>query len=85
MSGCGPPESPLNVSTGGHQWPALSNARYTDARPIFSVRAISVGPRPSALSCFTRAGSMDALRPPPAIRGSTGWSVGPIFSGYLVA
>ena len=27
MSGCGPPESPLNVSTGGHQWPALSNAR----------------------------------------------------------
>jgi len=41
MSGCGPPESPLNVSTGGHQWPALSNARYTDARPIFSVRAIS--------------------------------------------
>jgi len=41
----------------------LSNARYTDARPIFSVRAISVGPSPALLSCFTRAGSIEALRP----------------------
>jgi hypothetical protein len=43
-------------ASGGH-WPALasicSNTRHTDARPIFSARAILVGPSPSSLSCFT--------------------------------
>ena len=31
--------------------------------PDLSIRAISVGPSPSTLSCFTRAVSIDALRP----------------------
>jgi hypothetical protein len=40
-----------------------TKARYTDARPILSALAISVGPFPSAFSFRTWSASIEAGRP----------------------
>ena len=40
-----------------------ASARYTDARPIWSSRAIAAGRMPPSRSSFTLLGSIDAGRP----------------------
>jgi hypothetical protein len=56
MSGCGPPESPLNVSTGGHQWPALSPEFWSQVQQGYANRICTSLPiaKPSGHSAHGR-------------------------------